>query len=157
MAPPTWDPPKWDPPDPHVHILPNWQISIWKISFWITVFAPVTPTSKNFLFFLLDLTRPCLDWQLSAFLTSQPIYNPFKFNRKWEPKCKITLNVNLPKNRQAEKNLKCILRCSNVFSTNHQLTLSTYLSYGNKLICLRYIWHGCLLLKISRRLLQVVW
>ena len=34
--------------------------------------------------------------------------------------------------------------------------LECNLSYGNKLVAV-YIWHGCLLLKISRRLLQVVW
>ena len=78
------------------------------------------PPIKNFLVFALDPTRPCLDCQLRAILTSQPIYDPFKFDFEWRPKCKIGLNVNLPKNHQAERNLKYTLGCSNVFSTNHQ-------------------------------------
>ena len=85
-----------------------------------TPFSLLWPTVKNFLVFALDPTRPCLDWQLRAILTSQPIYNPFKCDLEWRPKCKIGLNVNLPKNHQAEKNLKCTLRCPNVSSTNHQ-------------------------------------
>ena len=84
------------------------------------------PPIKNFPVFVLDPTRPCLDWQLRAILTSQPIYDPFKCEFEWRPKCKIGLNVNLPKNHQAEKNFKCTLRCSNVSSTNHQLTLNPY-------------------------------
>ena len=66
-------------------------------------FLLLWPPVKNFLVFVLDPTRPCLDWQLRAILTSQPIYDPFKFDFEWRPKCKIGLNVNLPKNRQAEK------------------------------------------------------
>ena len=62
------------------------------------------PPIKNFPIFALDPTRPYLDWQPKAILTSQPIYDPFKCDFEWRPKCKIGLNVNLPKNRQAEKN-----------------------------------------------------
>ena len=52
---------------------------------------------KKFLVFALDPTRPCLDWQLSTFLTSQPIYDPFKFDLKWRPKCKIWLKSQFAK------------------------------------------------------------
>ena len=84
------------------------------------------PPIKNFPVFVLDPTRPCLDWQLRVILTSQSIYDPFKCDFEWRPKYKIGLNVNLPKNCQAEKNFKCTLRCSNMSSTNHQLTLNPY-------------------------------
>ena len=106
----------------------RWGVSYHKWHFY--VFDPkkcsCDPPVKNFLVFALDPTRPCLDWQLRVILTSQPIYDPFKFDFEWRPKCKIGLNVNLPKNCQAEKNLKCTLGCSNVSSTNHQLTLNPY-------------------------------
>ena len=52
---------------------------------------------KKFLVFALDPTRPCLDWQLSRFLTSQPINKPFKFDLKWRPKWKIWLKSQFAK------------------------------------------------------------
>ena len=50
--------------------------------FWIHLFCSRDPTIKNFPVFALDPIRPYLDWALRGFLTSQPIYNPFKFDLK---------------------------------------------------------------------------
>ena len=135
-APPPLTTPKWDPPS----VSPLTLIFIFyyfcKNAFktidarqhykFGPPFLLLLPPIKNVLVFALDPTRPWLDWQLRAILTSQPIYNCFKCDFEWRPKCKIGLNVNLPKNRQAEKNLKCMLGCSYVSSTNHQLTLNPY-------------------------------
>ena len=100
----------------------RWGVSYFKWHFYVfdAKKCSCDPPIKNFPVFALDPIRPCLDWQLRAILTSQPIYDPFKCDFEWRPKCKIGLNVNLPKNCQAEKNFKCTLRCSNVSSTNHQ-------------------------------------
>ena len=49
------------------------------------------PSNKNFPVLALDPIRPYLDWTLRGFLTFKTIYNPFKFDLKWRPKCKIQL------------------------------------------------------------------
>ena len=49
------------------------------------------PPIKKFPIFALDSIRPYLDWALRGILTSQPIYDPFKFDLKWRQKCKIEL------------------------------------------------------------------
>ena len=129
-------PPKWHPPSvtpltlififtifAKIHLK---QLTLDNIINFGPPFLLLWPPIKKFLVFALDYARPCLDWQPRAILTSQPIYDPFKYDFEWRPKCKIGLNVNLPKNRQAEKNLKCTPECSNVSSTNHQLTLNPY-------------------------------
>ena len=82
------------------------------------------PPIKKFPIFALDLIRPYLDWALGGFLTSLPIYDPFKFDLKWRPKCKIELKCQFA--IEPQKNLKCTLRCSDMSSTNHQLTLNPY-------------------------------
>ena len=46
---------------------------------------------KIFPVFTLDPNRPCLDWDLISFLTSQPIYDPFKSDWKWRQKWEIWL------------------------------------------------------------------
>ena len=61
------------------------------------VFHSCDSLDKKFLVFALDPTGPCLDWQLSRFLTSQPIYDPFKFDLKWRPKWKIWLKSQFAK------------------------------------------------------------
>ena len=55
----------------------------------VHVYCSCDSVDKKFPIFALDSTRPCLDWHLRGFLTSQPIYNLFKFDLKWRPKCKI--------------------------------------------------------------------
>ena len=57
------------------------------------IFHSCDSLDKKFPVFALDPTRPCLDWQLSWFLTSQLTNNPFKFDLKWRPKCKIWLST----------------------------------------------------------------
>ena len=84
------------------------------------------PPIKKFPIFALYSIRPYLDWALRGFLTSHPIYDPFKFGLKWRPKCKIELKCQFAIEPSATKNLKCALRCSNMSSTNHQLTLNPY-------------------------------
>ena len=66
----------------------------------------------------MDSAKACLEWQLRAIFTYQPIYDPFKCDFEWSPKWKIRLNVKLPKKCQAEKKLKSTLAYSNVSSTN---------------------------------------
>ena len=64
------------------------------LCFWpkkVHLFHSCDPPIKNFPVFALDPIRPYLDWALRGFLTSLPIYNPFKFDLKWRPKCKIRL------------------------------------------------------------------
>ena len=63
----------------------------------VHVFHSCDSLDKKFLVFALDPTRPCLDWQLSCILTSQPINDPFKFDLKWRPKCKIWLKSQFAK------------------------------------------------------------
>ena len=63
----------------------------------VHVFHSCDSLDKKFLVFALDPTRPCLDWQLSRFLTSQPINEPFKFDLKWRPKWKIWLKSQFAK------------------------------------------------------------
>ena len=63
----------------------------------VNVFHSCDSLDKIFLVFALDPTRPCLDWQLSRFLTSQPINEPFKFDLKWRPNCKIWLKSQFTK------------------------------------------------------------
>ena len=63
----------------------------------VHVFHSYNSLDKNFFIFALDPTRPCLDWQLSRFLTSQPINEPFKFDLKWRPKWKIWLKSQFAK------------------------------------------------------------
>ena len=55
------------------------------------VFCSCELPGKNFHVFKLESDRPCLDWQLIWFLTSWPIYDPFKSQPKWRQKCKIWL------------------------------------------------------------------
>ena len=57
----------------------------------IHIFCSCEPPVKNVPVFTLESDRPCLDWQLIWFLTSWPIYNPFKSQPKWRQKCKIWL------------------------------------------------------------------
>ena len=57
----------------------------------VHVFYSCDSLDKKFLVFALDPTRPCLDWQLSRFLTSQPINKPFKNYLKWRPNWKMWL------------------------------------------------------------------
>ena len=63
----------------------------------VHVFHSCDSLDKKFLVFALDPTRPCLDWQLSRFLTSQPINEPFKFDLKWRPNWKIWLKSQFAK------------------------------------------------------------
>ena len=63
----------------------------------VHIFHSCDSLDKKFLVFALDPTRPCLDWQLSRFLTSQPINKPFKFDLKWRPKWKILLKSQFAK------------------------------------------------------------
>ena len=56
-----------------------------------TSFSLLWQSDKKFSCFCTDPIRPYLDWALRGFLISKPIYNPFKFNLKWGPKCKIQL------------------------------------------------------------------
>ena len=63
----------------------------------VHVFHSCDSLDKKFPVFALDPTRPCLDWQLSRFLTSQLINDPFKFDLKWRPKCKIWLKSQFAK------------------------------------------------------------
>ena len=63
----------------------------------VHVFHSCDSLDKKFLVFALDPTRPCLDWQLSRFLTSQLINEPFKFDLKWRPKWKIWLKSQFAK------------------------------------------------------------
>ena len=71
----------------------RWGVSYHKWHFY--VFDPKKcsrdPPIKKFPIFALNSIRPYLDWTLRGFLTSLPIYNPFKFELKWRPKCKIEL------------------------------------------------------------------
>ena len=57
----------------------------------VHLFRSCEPLIKKFPVFALDPIRPYLDWARRGFLTSWPIYNPFKFDFKWRPKCKIEL------------------------------------------------------------------
>ena len=57
----------------------------------VHVFCSCEPPDKNFHVFTLDCDIPCLDWQSIWFLTSWPIYDPFKLQLKWRQKCKIWL------------------------------------------------------------------
>ena len=63
----------------------------------VHVFHSCDSLDKKFLIFALDPTRPCLDWQLSRFLTSQPINKPFKIDLKWRPKWKMWLKSQFAK------------------------------------------------------------
>ena len=63
----------------------------------VHVFRSCDSLDKKFLIFALDPTRPCLDWQLSRFLTFQSINEPFKFDLKWRPKWKIWLKSQFAK------------------------------------------------------------
>ena len=63
----------------------------------VHVFHSCDSLDKKFPVLALDPTRPCLDWQLSRFLTSQPINDTFKFDLKWRPKCKIWLKSQFAK------------------------------------------------------------
>ena len=63
----------------------------------VHVFCLWDSLDKKFPVFALDPTRPYLDWQLSRFLTSQLINDPFKFDLKWRPKCKIWLKSQFAK------------------------------------------------------------
>ena len=63
----------------------------------VHVFHSCNSLDEKFLVFALDPTRPCLDWQLSWFLTSQDINYPFKFDLKWRTKCKIWLKSKFAK------------------------------------------------------------
>ena len=71
----------------------RWGVSYHKWHFY--VFDPkkcsCDPPIKKFPIFALDSIRPYLDWALRGFLTSLPIYDPFKFELKRRPKCKIEL------------------------------------------------------------------
>ena len=74
-------PPQCEPPNPHFHILPlmhSKRLTLDNIINFRPPFLVLWPPVKNFLVFALDPTRPCLDWQLRAILTYQPIYSPFK-------------------------------------------------------------------------------
>ena len=55
----------------------------------VHIFCSCEPPGKNVPVFTLESDRPCLDWKLIWFLTSWPIYNPFKSHPKWRQKCKI--------------------------------------------------------------------
>ena len=55
----------------------------------VHIFCSCDPPGKNVPVFTLESDRPCLDWQLIWFLTSWPIYNPFKSQPKCRKKCKI--------------------------------------------------------------------
>ena len=57
----------------------------------VHVFCSCESPCKNFPVFTLESDRPCLNWQLIWFLTSWPIYNPFKLQPKWIQKSKIWL------------------------------------------------------------------
>ena len=102
-------PPKWDPPDVSpltfififYHFLNKSFESLNATHYYNfqtqkMPFLLLCPPIKNFHVFALDPTTPCLDWQLSSFLTSQPTYDPFKFDLKLIPKCKIWLKCQFP-------------------------------------------------------------
>ena len=57
----------------------------------VHLFCSCDPLIKNVPIFALDPFRPYFDWALRGFLTSKSIYDPFKFDLKWRPKCKIRL------------------------------------------------------------------
>ena len=63
----------------------------------VHVFHSCDSLDKKILVFALDPTRPCLDWHLSRFLTSQPINEPFKIDLKWRPKWKMWLKSQFAK------------------------------------------------------------
>ena len=84
----------------------------------VHVFHSCNSLDKKFLVFALDPTRPCLDWQLSRFLTSQPIYEPFKFDLKWRPKCKIWLKSQFAKEPSTIEKFE-ILKYLNIWNSHH--------------------------------------
>ena len=67
----------------------------------VHVFHHYDSLDKKFNVFALDPTKSCLDWQLSRFLTSQSINNPFKFDWKWRPTWKIWLKSQFAKESSA--------------------------------------------------------
>ena len=72
----------------------------------VHIFCSCVPPVKNFSVFTLESDRPCLDWQSIWFLTSWPIYNPFKSQLKIKTKVQnSTLTSILSENRQPYKNL----------------------------------------------------
>ena len=79
----------------------RWGVSHPKWHFYVSnpkkymFFHSYNSLDKKFPVFALDHTRPCLDWQLSRFLTCQPINNRFKFDLKWRPKWKIWLKKSI--------------------------------------------------------------
>ena len=94
--------------------------------FWVQkvhLFCSCVSLGKNVHVFALD---PCLDWHLRGFLTTQPIYDFFKFQLKWTSKYKILLKCQFAKDLSTIQKLKSFFRCSNVSLANHQLTLNPY-------------------------------
>ena len=55
----------------------------------VHIFCSCEPPGKNVPVFKLESDRSCWDWQLIWFLTSWPIYYPFKSQPKLRQKCKI--------------------------------------------------------------------
>ena len=74
-----------------------------------TSFCSCHPLIKIFPVFALDPIRPYLDWALRGFLTSSPISDPFKFDLKWRPKCKIWLKCQFAIEPSSTKNLNAPL------------------------------------------------
>ena len=80
----------------------RWGVSHPKWHFYVSgpkkyMFSLLRLPRQNISHFCTGSTRPCLDWQLSRFLTSQPINKPFKFDLKWRPNCKIWLKSQFAK------------------------------------------------------------
>ena len=108
-----------------LHLMCRWRCPIPNGTFMFLypkmyIFSLLWPSNKNFPVFALDSIRSSLDWALIGFLTSKSINDPFNFDLKWRPKCKIRLKCQFAIELSNTKNLKCTLRCSNVYSTNHQ-------------------------------------
>ena len=70
-----------------------WRLSYPKWHFY--VFDPkkcsCDPPIKKFPVLALNPIRSYLDWALRGFLISKTIYDPFKLDLKWRPKCKFWL------------------------------------------------------------------
>ena len=62
----------------------------------VHVFYSCDSVDKNFAIFALDPTRPCLDWQLNKFLTSQAITTLSSLTSNEDQSAKYDLNVNFP-------------------------------------------------------------
>ena len=112
----------------------------------VHLFCPCDPLIKNFPIFALDPIRPYLDWTWEVFWPPNPFTTLSNLTWNEDQSAKFDLNVNLPYNRQPQKNLKYTLRCSNVSSTNHQLTLNPY--HQPLMVQMRALSTTCPMLKI---------